>query len=344
MNKRQLKLSFLQAARGAGLFRIARQATAKAARVLCYHGVWLGGREFGGDAMFIRAETFASRMASLKRLGHPVVTLDHAVEALAGRRVLPPAAVAITIDDGWYSTYAHMLPALQAQGFPATLYCDTASLERGKPIPHVMARYLHQVLGKPPLTGPSEVHFNAATNVAAPYDERWSALFAFAEAMKFDLRPWITDRAFDYMTAEELRDFAAKPGIDIQLHTHNHTLGDMSASKIGHEIAANAAALARLLHAKPSQFRHFCYPSGETTREAARVLSDLGLASSTTTASGLCHVGGDPQLLPRFLDGDNVSDVEFEAEISGFLPLLRSGIDRTKRSRPWVGSSSEAAA
>lgn len=335
MIKKAIKSQFLHAARGAGLFKRARQSTSKAVRVLCYHGIWLGRRGFGGDTLFMRAETFAARMDLLKKLDYPIISLDQAVEALSGRAELPDSAVAITIDDGWYGTYAHMRPILNARSIPATLYCDTASIESGRPIPNVMAHYVHEVLGRPRLSDLARWHFDAAMDSAQTYDGRWAGLERFARELQFDLKPWIDERAFSYMTANELRTFAATPKLEVQLHTHNHTLGDMSSLNIREEIMTNAAALARMLDVNANQFRHFCYPSGLTTADAAQTLNTLGIASSTTTVNGLCYASSDLHHLPRILDGDVISEIEFEAEISGFLPVVRSGLHLPKYSATW---------
>ena len=146
---KKLKLRFLRAAKSLGGFALARRFTSNGVRILCYHGIWLGRDSFPGDAMFMRAETFRNRLDTIRRLGYPVVPLDTAVAALEGKCQVPRNALAITIDDGWYSTYAEMLPALRERGMPATLYVDSEHLRTGLPVPHVMARYLHQVAGKP---------------------------------------------------------------------------------------------------------------------------------------------------------------------------------------------------
>ncbi len=119
--------------------------------------------------------------------------------------------------------------------------------------------------------------------------------------------------------------------VDVQLHTHNHSLDDMSLVSVRREVVANAAALAGMLGVPASRFRHFCYPSGVTSPSAEAALEKLGIQSSTTTSPGLAFQGCGMQAIPRFLDGENVFEVELEAELSGFMHLLRSGIERARR-------------
>ena len=327
------KLEILEAAKAAGLFKLARRRTARGIRVLCYHGLWTGDDVFPGDAMFMQKRTFERRLEIIRREGYPVVSLTAAVEGLMGRGpALPPAAVVITIDDGWFSSYDGMLPALQRRGMPATLYCDTAQLAAGRPIAHVLARYLGRIANKTSperlAAKPDAMAANAARKIATdltrPYDERLAATRQLATALGLDIAPYLARRAFGYMTIDELND-AAMRGLEVELHTHRHTLGDMSRAVIEDEIGRNRDSLAAMLGRPVLSFQHFCYPSGVATADAAAVLASLNLTSSTTTEQGLAWPGQPLHLLPRLLDGENLSEIEFEAELSGFGDWLRRG-------------------
>jgi peptidoglycan/xylan/chitin deacetylase (PgdA/CDA1 family) len=332
------KSDILRRAKAAGLFRLARARSAGAVRILCYHGLWLADDGFGGDSMFMAAATFRRRLEVIRRQGYPVVPLADAVRALSGRGpALPPASVVITIDDGWWSTCDGMLPALRAQGMPATLYCDTAQLLGGKPIAHVMARYLDIIAarrrngGATPVDDASvEQARRRARDLTRPMDERLAGMYDLARCLGIDPRPYLDGRVFDYMRPDELAR-AHRDGLDIQLHTHRHTLGDMSAAFVANEIADNRRALGEILGGAPERFRHFCYPSGVASPAAADALSRLDLDSSTTTRQGLAWPGMPLHLLPRLLDGENLSEIEFEAELAGFGDWLRRGRQTVQR-------------
>lgn len=325
---RRLKLAFLRVARAAGAFRLARRLTRRGVRILCYHGTWRVEDGFRGDAMFMHPGTFRQRLATIRRLGYPVITLDQAVAALRGEAAAPPCAVAITIDDGWFGTYADMLPELRAQAMPATLYCDTAHLQSRQPVPHVLAAWLRRVAGARPLPAEAEQALAEATTMSAPPQDRLDAMRRFAGLAPVDATPYLTRRVFEYMAPEELQHAAAH-GLDVQLHTHNHTLADMSRPAVMAEIVANRAALASMLPDHGPK-RHFCYPSGRCSAEAASVLSELDVVSATTTEQGIAWPGTNPWLLPRLLDGEQVTALEFEAELSGFADLLRAARRRLK--------------
>ncbi len=328
--RRGLKTGILYLAKAAGLFRVARRVTAKSVRILAYHGVWLGGGDFPGDAMFMKRETFESRLDRVQQLGFQVMTLSSVVRALRTGEPLVPNTVVITIDDGWYSTSRDMVPALFQRSMPATLYCDTAHLEDGYPVSHVMARYFVKLSRVKTLSAEEENLRRIAMDRTRPRQESLQAAYDFGTQLGIDVEPYKANRAFSYMTPEELRE-ASRRGIDVQLHTHRHTMHDLSSGAIRSEIERNKEVLARVLERSPDSFQHFCYPSGLCSRGSAAVLEDFGILSSTTTSPGLTNTSSSLQLLPRFLDGENVNAIEFEAELSGFMSLVREAVTATRR-------------
>jgi peptidoglycan/xylan/chitin deacetylase (PgdA/CDA1 family) len=273
--------------------------------------------------MFIRPETFCRRMVALAASGCNVIPLDEAVDALAGRRPLPKGAVVITIDDGWASTFETMLPELARHGFPATLYCHTGHHIDGRPVIHVLARYARELSASGPLSPLAETAYQTALDLRASEAERLAAFSEFCAEAGIDSGVHSSSRNFAYMTETELRELH-QAGVDVQLHTHTHSLGDFSGERINREIELNRTALCERLGVSPGHFRHFCYPSGEHNAAAVEHLRQLGLASATTCETGLARIGSDPLQLPRIMDGDHLHEVEFEAELSGFAELLRT--------------------
>lgn len=322
---KRIKLLVLRVMKALGLFALARHFTADGVRILCFHGVWLGREGYRGDAMFMNPQTFRDRIALLRRLGYPVIPLDRAVAGLADAD-LPRGAVAITIDDGWLSTYSAMLPTLFEHGLPATLYVDTQHLLSREPIPHVMTRYLEMLATQGPAH--ATLRYGDATETL-PIDRRLPSARAAAEAAGLDVERYLADGVFDYMRPEQLAEAHAK-GLDVQLHTHRHTLHDLSVSAIRSEIADNRCALGEILGRDPASFRHFCYPSGRTSAETGSALREMGVISSTTTVQGIARRGMDLQYLPRIQDGEQVTPIEFEAELCGLMDLVRAGVRRAR--------------
>lgn len=315
-------MAFLRVLKGSGVMRLAAKTGKTSVPILCYHGTWPVNDGFTGNAMFIRPQTFAQRMQLIEQLGLNVVALSDAVAGLRGEKALADNSVVITIDDGWYGTFRHMMPALLKHGFPATLYCDTAQLRRGGIVPHMMTIYARKVAGEKVVTPEAEAAYKVGADPAQPYSERHAGMEAFAAAIGFDLAPYKDARVFEYMSEAQLKAWA-DAGLDVQLHTHNHTMGDLSVEVVRDELKANAMALSEILQQPPERFKHFCYPSGVTDPMIADRLLEDGVESATTTiidrARSDMHLG----LLPRILDGDNLSEIELESEITGFAPRLR---------------------
>ncbi len=232
------KLAVLRVSKTLGLFALARRLTADSPRILCYHGTWRAGGDFPGDAMFIRPETFKRRLELLRRLGYHVVSLDELAERYAQGKPQEGPLVAITIDDGWHGTYADMLPQLKRLGMPATLYCDTANLETGSPIANVVVDYVCRLAGRSPDSPELAEDWKSAKDVSQPMSVRLGAARRVAQTIGLDIEPLLASGTFNYMSPEHLADAAAQ-GLDVQLHTHNHTLHDMSADAIAHEVQLN---------------------------------------------------------------------------------------------------------
>lgn len=320
---KRLKIAAYRLMRALGLFAVARLATRRRLRILCYHGTWRGDPAFGGDSLFIKAETFARRLDLLQRRGYAVLPLDEAVKRLADGR-LPANAVAITIDDGWYGTYADMVPALAARGMPATLYCDTASLVSCLPVPHVMARYLRRIhRGETRLGADEQALYDRAIDLSAPREARLEAAIAFARRIGADVDGAIAARSFTYMSPGELRA-ARKAGLDVQLHTHTHSFRDFSDFAIAEEIRLNRETLAAVLGEDPARFRHLCFPSGVCRVSAARAIAAAGVASATTLEARAARSDDHRLFLPRLMDGEHMTNAEFEAELSGVAEMLRA--------------------
>jgi len=247
--------------------------------------------------------------------------------------------VAITIDDGWYGTFLHMAPALARHGFPAMLYLSTYYVERQTQVFNVAAAYALWKAGSaelnlcevdPQLDGSFALasatdRAGAARRLVAHADglesaEARQALLARLYAtLRLDFEPVRKRRIFAFMSPKEAASLPAQ-GVDLQLHTHRHRFPTDDPGALGEEITANRLALSQYAS---GPFRHLCYPSGEYDRRAFAQLESMGIDSATTTVPGM-NTAATPALeLRRFLDSEAYSQVRFEAEITGFLDVVR---------------------
>lgn len=336
--KRRLLLLILRIAKLAGLFALARRLTAGDLRILCYHGAALRDEHRFSPGLFMSAQTFAARMRFLAQNGYPVIGLEAALAGLPNGE-WPRNATVITIDDGWYGTYREMAPVLQERRFPATLYIASYYLEKQTQVFNVAASYalwraaarrleLGDVAAE--LSGSYELG-DAGQRAAAirqlsdfadslgSAEARQTLFRQLCRAVGVDSGEIEEARLCAFMTAQEARELQAA-GIDVQLHSHRHRFPADSLEAAEAEITDNRRALAAV---NGTALRHFCYPSGEYEAHQLAWLPRLGIVSATTIAAGFTRAGDSPYELRRFLDSERVSAIEFEAEMSGFLELIR---------------------
>lgn len=343
-----LKITLLRAAKFIGLFRLARYLTRRSLRILCYHNFDEGEGVAWEPRLFMRPGTFRRRMAIIARSGYPVLRLGEAVRLLGEDR-LPPAATVITIDDGWFGVMAHAHGILHERAFSYTVYVTSYYSANGSPIFNLAVQYMFRKtpverlalegLGVPfdgggdrgAPDGGGEVDLsdrrraNAVMNRIIEYgqarahqDERDRIARRLGGRLRVDFGAIEKSRFLSLMTAPEIETLA-RDGTDVQLHTHRHRW-PLDREEALREIADNRSYLEPLTGRPPE---HFCYPSGEWTAGQFPFLEEAGMVSATTCDAGLNNPGENRYALKRFLDSESVSPIEFEAELSGFLELLR---------------------
>jgi peptidoglycan/xylan/chitin deacetylase (PgdA/CDA1 family) len=339
----------LYIARFLGLFALAQHLTRRRLRILCYHGFSIGDEYQVAPNMFMRRQTFERRMRILKKRRIPVLPLDEAVERLKAGEI-SHAETVITFDDGWASNLTVAAPVLAAFRYPACVYVTTEHLAAGTEGFNVALYYLlHRSRSPilrleglhPALDGSYEIAADpsplqctlaeAAERAFPRLSERQQLLRPIAQALGMDLDEVLAGGRFRLLQRSEIGALYSR-GVDIQLHTHTHNLPDDSFEKMAGEISQNRHALEEILGRVPT---HFCYPSGKYHPQHLEWLAKLGIASATTCDPGLNDATTNPLQLRRYLDGDAVSDIVFEAEVSGLRELMRaarSGVRRFKNS------------
>jgi len=320
-----------------GLFRIARRATRRCLRILCYHGFSIADESEFSPRTFMKPTTFEKRMRLLKKKGFPVLGLGEALAAIdAG--TLPPNAVVITIDDGFYGVYRCARPILRALSFPATVYVTTYYALKNNPIFRIVVQYMFWKTRARTLSltdlglwGAESASIAGAGDkdrllreiirqgeTACDEQERQRLVARLGERLDVDYRTITESRILSIMTVDEIAELPLE-GIDIQLHSHRHDL-PLERAAVEREIEENRAVLDPLAGGKR---RHFCYPSGFYRPEQLPWLTDFGIESAVTCVRGLNDADTPKLELRRFIDGEDVSFIEFEAELDGFSELMR---------------------
>lgn len=325
--------------KAAGLFAYARRRMRGQLRILCYHGFTLSDEERFRPSLFIAPEVLERRMDYLARNGFRVVPLGQAAGELQDG-TLGPDTVTITIDDGFHSTHAAALPVLARHGFPATLYLTSYYFAKGTPIFHLAIYYIcwkskaESVdlagLGVPALDrlGTVRLEWELRGRIAGiafehgssalDHDGREVLIERLAERLGIDYGQLRESRVLSLVSPLELVELEAS-GVSIELHTHRHRL-PVTAEDAVEEIEANRAIVEPLID---RSMTHFCYPAGFCVEEHIPALRRAGIASATTCQPGLARTGDDLLALPRVLDDSRVSQIEFEAEMSGFSEMIR---------------------
>ncbi|MGH7277227.1 MAG: polysaccharide deacetylase family protein, partial [Candidatus Rokuibacteriota bacterium] len=324
-------------------------------RILCYHGVALGDEAAFRPQLFITPARLQQRLASLARHRFPVVSLDQALDGLDGG-TLPAAATVITIDDGFHGAQRLGMGLLREFGFPATVYLTSYYCLNERPIFGLVVAYAFWKTRRTELdfTGlglprsgvvslaDDEERDRAMADIISwgetRCDEagRGALALATCERLGVDYAALEGARILSLVTPSEIREMALA-GIDLQLHTHRHRL-PFEPALASREIADNREALTPFV-IKP--LVHFCYPSGLRSPAHEPALRGAGIRSATTCEPGLNYPATPRLALRRFLDGEHISQIEFEAEAFGFAELLRRGRDAfdTVRKRDRSSSS-----
>lgn len=346
-----VKLTVLWLARAVGVFALFRRLTRRYPRILCYHGGALGDEYRYNGKLFCQEAMLRQRLDWLRAKGFVPASLDQV--ATPGAAPGTGIPLAITLDDGWYSSEACLLPLLADYGHRPVLYLHTEICATDAPVAGVALRYLvwKTSLAQVALTG-FDAGLDGSYALARPEErarlsaaaDRWfagmardaatvtAALERFGAALGIDAATLdLGSRRFSYMRPSELRAASAR-GCQIELHGHAHHYfkGDPARNRANIDACRQHIVAAGL-----PQPHHYCYPSGAYEAAAAATLAALDVRTATTCVPGLVTGAAADErfFLPRFLDGGNVAMIEFEAEMSGVLEFARrltgrSGVPR----------------
>ncbi|MBI1356237.1 MAG: polysaccharide deacetylase family protein [Acidobacteria bacterium] len=318
---RTVKLAAWKAFRGVGAFHLVQQSRWRRGRllILCYHGVSLHDEHEWDADLFLSAERLERRCEALRRRGVQVLPLGEAVRALRAGELVEPAA-ALTFDDGFYDFAARAAPILSAYGFPATVYLTTYYVDFPRPLFNLAVPYLfwRRRETRPGWREEARRIVDDAERQGLSAEAKDELARRTAESIGLDYDAFTASRALQLLRPDEVGALAAQ-GFDIQLHTHRHRTPEDEAL-FRREIRDNRERIERWAGRAA---RHFCYPSGVHAGAFLPWLRAEGVETATTCDPALASAANDPLLLPRKIDTMSVSDVEFDAWLSGFEPRLR---------------------
>ena len=332
---KKLKLAVLSAADATGMSAIALKTNWRKQKllILCYHGISLEDEHEWNGGLYMSPALLRRRFEHLKKSGCNVLPLSDAIRRLyAGE--LPPRAVAITFDDGFYDFYAKALPLANEFGFPLTVYLTTYYSYFNRPVFDPALNYIlwkgrGQRLQLPgvvpdPLTlnddsvgmlGSRLYEFVAELGYGG--EEKNDFLQKLAGSLRVDFDAMCAKRLLHLMTPMEVAA-ASAAGTDVELHTHRHRVS-RERQQFEREIRDNRERI-ETITGKSAE--HFCFPSGFFLPEYSAWLKELKVVSATTCIPGIATRASSSLLLPRLVDTASVTDVEFGGWVSGLASLL----------------------
>jgi len=245
--------------------------------------------------------------------------------------------VAITFDDGTYDFYRQARPLLSRFGYPATVYLTTYYTSFELPVFRLICSYMlwkrrGTVLesgAEIGLNGPLDlrtesarqgivlrlVEMTARENLSGREQDTVAA--RLAHFLQIDFDEIKSKRILQLMNPREVNEIA-QSGIDVQLHTHRHRTPE-DESLFRREIQENRTRIQEMIS---KDAVHFCYPSGVYRPSFLRWLSQERVISATTCDAGLASQQSDGLLLPRFIDNQVRTPIDFESWITGVGDLL----------------------
>jgi peptidoglycan/xylan/chitin deacetylase (PgdA/CDA1 family) len=220
-----------------GIFGLLRWFRRRRLVVLTYHGVLQ--RTDGGflHRNCVSVEEFDRHVEFLKR-HYRLLTLDQALDGIAGRVPLPPYSALITFDDGFRNNAELAGPVLAAHGVPAAMFVTTGMLDHHGTLPwveHLSAGILltrattlelefegrqhHYDLALPGERerASDELRRHLKNAPTAERERVMEQLEAQCPLQAGDLDP----ERFDFMSWEDARRLA-RQGVDIGSHTVRH--------------------------------------------------------------------------------------------------------------------------
>jgi peptidoglycan/xylan/chitin deacetylase (PgdA/CDA1 family) len=338
MSAKSLKLALLRAAQSAGAFRLVRDSRWRQRRllILCYHGISLDEEHEWSPSYYMSLDMFEARMRMLRDGGYSVLPLDEAL-VKQGEGTLPPRSVALTFDDGSADFPMRAFPVLERFGFPATVYLTTFYCGHPKPVFGVFVSYViwkarnrgrlsKQLIGEAGHweIGSTEGRMRAVADLRKYAEtrqlstpEKDALAEQLASTLGLNYEELVRRRLLQIMSPREVESLSAA-GVRFELHTHRHRTPHVR-DLFEREIRENRESIRSLTQRPPV---HFCYPSGLYEHLFLDWLRADGVASATTCESGIASPADNPLLLPRVVDGGQLSELEFEGWTTGFAQFL----------------------
>lgn len=279
--------------------------------ILTYHT--LGPDDEPHDAWtVVRVSDFLHQIEALRRT-HTIVSMDEIVDQPHHEG---PRAV-LTFDDGHEGWASHLLPIVEREALPVTVYVATGHIESGD------AYWFDRVMNAVQVQGPCTLdlqRFGLGTWTLGdhPGAAHWNVTSALLEALKrcdasvreactlaieAQTQGLVLRRVTPVrpLTVPQLQALARSRWVTLGSHTHDHSLLDqVPMTHAVQSIARSRALLREWCNHDPV---HFAYPNGNHHAALAQRVAQLGFRTAVTTRVALHRPGDDLHRLPRLSVG-----------------------------------------
>ena len=290
--------------------------------ILCYHTLRPDNEPL--DAWTTLGVNAFRDQITLLRKTYDIVSLDEALTL--GSRGRPRAV--LTFDDGERGLFDHLLPIVEEEDLPVTVYVATEQFVRDEPF------WFDQVMNA--LQGAGEILIDLTDHGLNKWKvgpargkTRWVQIGLVIEALK--ARP-LADRdrlaaevvaqagpatdgftPLHPMTLVQLKELAAHPLVAIGAHSHGHELLDQISIDAARISAARSRELLQDWTQQP--VHHFAYPNGNYTPALMAMLKEEGFASATILEDRLMRTDAPALSLPRIGVGRYDSFARFKLRL-----------------------------
>lgn len=331
---KKLKIILLYIAKYTFAFRFTRYLTRNYPRILCYHGGCLSDENKFNSLLFMKKDFFTKRIDWLISEKFNFSNLDELDRKTSN-------SVIITFDDGWHSTYSQLLPVLIERKIPSTIYLSTFYYERQAPILPVVISYISwRATASKISLNEIDKSLNGCYNLKDKVSVQQMINLLEEHVYKLEnshdvgvflnrlsiisgVNPaelGLDSKRFSFMNQSEIYSIISND-CSLELHGHKHEYPIGFTDQFEQDLSECRDILLKYFHVNG---KHYCYPSGLYDDDAASILSRMNIKTATTCVPGLVvDFEKQKHYLPRFLDGENIAHIEFEAELMGFNYYLR---------------------
>lgn len=278
--------------------------------------------------MVVTPASFRQQLRLLKRF-FTVLPLSEWVDRSRAGTPLPPRACAITFDDGWRDNYEYALPILLEEQVPATVFAVAEMIGTNRQF------WPNRLMKALAASGPErQRHFDWLPELSAYAGhsslsrEQVATVVAGCKRFADDFIEWRLDQLEpelgiqpqppELMDWTQLRAMQDTGLVEIGSHTCNHRrlISGLDAAVMEREIVASKSILAQQLERPVSLF---CYPNGDVSEAAARLV-DAHYQAAVTTHHGINTGSVAVTSLSRLGVHEDIGNttLRFSARLSGW--------------------------